>query len=214
MNSAQAITEINQIFSQYGSNPNIPTGKGKIYELYCLGLLMEELSNDGFTITYNGPNPAVFKAGPGLIYTSDPHFDLSYNSSVFAQIYLNIEFKTLGSAHTLTNDRSCQHEIDVIIVEDGVTGRPEHDQVLMGLECKSTANFGKGILKETLGVRREMTLLAPGMDSHLTQICSSRGVYINCNPASEYRLCFVDPSGGHYSASAVHFGIDLVHWEP
>ena len=214
MNKAQAIQAINKIFSQYSSNPNIPSGKGKIYELYCLGLLMEELNNDGFTLIYNGPNPAVFKAGPGKIHVTDPHFNMEYNGQVCGQIFLNIEFQTLGSQKTKSTDRSCRHELDIIIVENGVVGRPTHKQLLMGVECKSTANFKKGILKETLGVRREMTLLGRIRNSRLTSICNSRKISINCNPSSEYRLCFVDPAGAHYSASAKHFSIVLEHWEP
>lgn len=214
MNIVQAKLEINRIFSSYGVNPNLPTGKGKIYELYCLGLLMEELSSDGFSMTYHGPNPATFKAGPGLIHKADPHFDLSYSGVVYGQIYLNIEFRTLGATQTPHSDRSCWHELDVVIVEDGVTGRPDHDDVLMGLECKSSAKFNKGILKETLGVRREMTLLARPQDSSLTQICSSRGRRLNCDPPSEYRLCYIDLAGSNYSASSDHFGIELTHWEP
>lgn len=214
MNKSQAISEINSIFGKYGSSPNIPAGTGKIYELYCLGLLLKELDTRGFTLSYHGPYSATFKAGPGLIKTGDPHFDLEYNGVTQAQIYLNIEFQTLGSVHAAVNDRSCRHELDIVIVEDGVTGRPAHNEILMGVECKSTANFGKSIIKETLGVRREMTLLRDFFDSELTQLNSGWGVQVNCDPLSEYWLCFVDPKGTNYSASAEYFGVELKHWDP
>jgi len=214
VNRQQAENEINTIFGQYGSRPNIPIGTGKIYELYCLGMLLEELENSGFTISYNGPYIATFKAGPGLIKSSDPHFDLQYLGITRAQIFLNIEFMTLGSQNAPFHDRSCYHELDIVIVEDGVTGRPIFDKILMGLECKSSANFGKSIIKETLGVRREMTLLTNFNDSELTKINSGWGNQVNCDPNSEYWLCFADQNGSNYSVSAEYFSIKLKHWDP
>jgi hypothetical protein len=128
-----------------------------------------------------------------------------------AALYTDIQVATLGSVQpgASVTDLSEYHEIDVVVVEKGVVGMPRPDQLLIGLECKATANFSKSFVREALGRRRELSFYSG------TWPCLLDGSQlIDAHPPSEYRLVFIDPAGLSYVESPAVFGVELEHWQP
>ena len=76
------------------------------------------------------------------------------------------------------------------------------------------ANFGKNLVKEALGVRRELSILRDLRPSRLSQAQATPSVYVPAEPASEFWLAFTDPKGTNYTQSPAAFGIDFHHLEP
>lgn len=188
---------------------------GKLYELYVLSRVLQELRRRGFQIRFVGKD-LRFKASPGLIWPSDPHFELYVpgSSEPIFKLYTDIEFETLGSTHQSPGDESCYHEIDIVVVDAEATDRPSHEQIALGVECKATANFTKSIVREALGLRRELSYLQQPQPSRLSQAGVGPTTMVPAQPASEYWLAFVDPKGLNYAASPAAFGIKYQHWEP
>lgn len=213
MNRQVAEAKIKKVFRTFGAQPSVKSAaKGKVYELFCLAKTLEFLDNHGVQISYKGPRSAVFKAAPGIIKSADPHFELSHNGQDL-ELFVNIEFQSMSTTIGNVTDRSKQHELDIIIVDSGVRGRPAHDQITLGIECKAVANFGKSILKEVLGIRRELSLLQP--DYSKLHDFLGQTVTIQAAPASCYWVRYVDKKNGdQYAAGAAQYGIDFDAWVP
>jgi hypothetical protein len=218
MDRAQAIADVESVFASYMAVA--PTDQqllaalndGKLYELYVLSELLENLRNRGFTISFVGSSLA-FKAAPGKIKLSDPHFVIVSPMQDKFWVFVDIEFITLGTLHGPVTDLSSHHEIDIVVV-DAIVPNPLFDQIALGVECKCHAKFGKNLIKEALGIRRELSLLHPPLWSRLTQSGSVPPVYVPADPCSEFWLAFIDPGGQHYGESPAAFGIELRHIEP
>jgi hypothetical protein len=224
MDSAAAISHVKQIFGQYRRlfrrDNDFINGLvgGKLYEFYCLAKTIEALkSRYNCRIRLVGSH-IQFQSSPGAIHSNDPHFEVAgFHGQPRVDIYTDVEFETLGSSHNPVTDFSGQHELDIIAVAHGLSGKPKHDQILLGVECKSNAKFGKWILKQTLGVRRELSYYSsPLQPCALDQLFSpvGPGIVLNANPPSEYWLAYVDPRGNRYDESPATFGIAFKHWEP
>jgi len=67
---------------------------------------------------------------------------------------------------------------------------PKHNEIALGIECKAHANFDKSIVKEVLGVRRELSLLTNKVPSILTQCGGSPLEEVRADPSSEYWLTY------------------------
>lgn len=228
---ANAIAEIQRIFGAYRSaRPNDPAElavltDGKLYELFVLSDVITDLAGRGFTLTFVGgvsPKGAAasrstlrFKASPGQIKTSDSHFEVRAPGSkrVDYRIFVDIEFDTLGHSQIAARDHSRRHELD-IIVTSASRGYPAHDQIALGVECKAVANFYKGLIKEALGVRRELSLLHPTRNSVLSSAGGIPAVQVKADPPSEFWLAFIDPKGNQYGQSPAVFGIELKNMHP
>jgi hypothetical protein len=153
---------------------------------------------------------------PGMIRTGDPHFDLADQAgSVRFRLYTDIEFLTLGSSISRATGLSSYHEIDIAIVEAQASNRPRHDQIVLGVECKSHAIFVKSIIKEVLGVRRELAFVDTAQQSTLSHSAPSNVIVdVRADPPSEYWLIFASPKGLLYRDSPRAFGIQFEHWQP
>jgi len=185
---------------------------GKLYEMYVLSELVTNLTRRGCRLTFHGSS-LKFKAGPGKIKISDPHFTVQTPAGLHLWLYVDIEFETLGQVKIGSTDLSSRHELDIVIVSP-CGDYPSYTDIWLGVECKSTANFGKHLIKEVLGVRREMTLLDQSQPSLLSQAGLSPIVGIPSNPPSEFWLAFIDPAGQNYTRSPAAFGIELRLVEP
>ena len=185
-----------------------------------LAHVIRNLTSRGFGFTFIGKN-LKFKAGPGKIKLSDPHFQITPPSSSAPtlsltksyRLFVDIEFETLGAGSASAADLSCYHEIDIVIVEDVTSNRPKYNQILMGVECKSGA-IGKSTLKEVLGIRRELSFLQPATHSSLSDIGGVPIIDVPAYPPSEYWLAFQDPNGWRYSSSPAMFGIHFIELRP
>jgi hypothetical protein len=217
MDRDAASKEIENIFSTYKSLQ--PTDKqllaalkdGKLYELYVLSRVVENLANRGFVLTFKGSS-LKFKASPGYIKKTDSHFEISAPIPGTSPLYLfvDIEFETLGSNHVSVTDNSLRHEIDIVVVNVD-SGYPGFNNIFLGVECKAVANFAKPILKEVLGVRRELSLLQGQKQSLLSTFGGKPSETVPADPPSEYWLAYIDPAGDSYMESPRAFGVEFKH---
>ena len=92
-------------------------------------------------------------------------------------------------------------------MEPGQQGRPRHDSVWLGVECKNTG-YQKGLLKEILGIRRELSLLS---DNRSTKFSSWPRSLVPADPASCLLVYSTDADVMDYSAPGTVFGIDFVY---
>jgi hypothetical protein len=218
MDRATAISHIKTVFAQYKTI--VPDDeqrlqdltKGKHYELYVLALVIERLRARGFGITFKGTT-LKFKGSPGRIKLSDPHFELVSPRGNNLWLFVDIEFETLGSSQLPgVHDQSLRHEIDIVVVS--VTrGYPKNDEIALGVECKAVAKFTKSIVKEVLGVRRELSFVTSPVPSTLS-LLGGVHVDVRANPPSEYWLAYTDVAGDQYQSSPSAFSIEFLHWQP
>ena len=215
MNLDDAIDEIEKFFQTHGAqamNAMKSRSKGKIYELYCLSKTIEKLKNE-YNLQFHFPFATVdFMSSPGKIDRNRSHFCFSTQDGTY-ELHTDIEFLTLGAQLRVSSDRSRYHEADIIVVNDTAKGRPRFDMIALAVECKAQANFTKNIVKQVLGVRREMSLLAHWNPTELARI-SRPGRGVEACPASEYWLAYTDPRGDCYRHSPQAFGIEFFHWCP
>lgn len=189
--------------------------QGKLYELYVLADLLRHLRGRGFNIRCAGAS-IHFKQAPGRLYMNDTHFVVESPQRLQAQLFVDVEFETLGISMAAQRDLSSLHELDLVLVSDPTDGgNPTYDQVLLAVECKSNAVLRKSSVREALGLRRELSYLAPTTVSRLSRLSGcSMPVAVPADPASEFWLAFTDPRGMKYRQSPAAFGIDLRHAQP
>lgn len=222
MNRDDAEAEIKQLFANYRAALPEDTAlleslsNGKLYELFVLCHVVEELTNRGFTLRFTGGS-IKFKGAPGMIKDGDPHFKIyapNSRGNPDLWLYVDIEFDTLG--HSLGNvaDDSRRHEIDIVVVSS-VSHYPQFYEIALGVECKAWAKFKKKLIKEALGIRRELGFLcqhpSPSVLSRFHGITTER---VPMYPPSEYWLAFTDPKGADYQQSPAIYGITLKHLAP
>ena len=216
MDKKEATEKIEAIFSAYKKLEAADTAhlqgldKGKLYELYVLSELVCDLKRRRCKLAFQGSS-IVFKAAPGKIKATDPHFVVTAPDRSKSRIFVDIEFLTMGTSHPyLANwagtDLSSRHELDLVVV-DTLSPYPRFDDVLLGVECKSLASFGKDVVREALGIRRELSMLVPDEPSRLSRAGASPVVEVPADPASEFWIAYDDPKGDDYSASPKTFGI-------
>ena len=221
MNKARAIREIESVLASLRTLSGQDRrhlhsrNQGKLYELYILARLLRHLRRRGFRLRHVG-NDIRFKQAPGKLYVSDPHFVLESRGGAKLWLFVDIEFQTLGHRmRARQGDLSALHELDLVVLRDVVDGsNPAYDQVLLAVECKSNAVFEKSIVREALGLRRELSLLAHPVVSDLSHIAGTRNVCVAAEPASEFWLAFIDSRGRRYKQSPAAFGIALRHMKP
>jgi hypothetical protein len=185
---------------------------GKLYELYALSRLLAELRARGWFPYFKGARIEL-KASPGLIDPNSPHFELQRapNSQPEYEIFTDIEVGTLGATLKPVNDYSRYHEIDLVVVPAGVTGRPDPEELAFGIECKATANFEKSFVREVLGRRRELSYIHDPLPCPLDLTLTHT---VPADPPSEYWLVYIDPAGDNYVESPAVFGVELKNWKP
>ena len=189
--------------------------RGKLYELFVLGRVLAELKVRGFNFSFVG-KVLELKQGPGKIQPHDGYFEGSHSAKPDKfRIYTDVEVRTLGSLGSSSVDDSAYHEIDIVAVDEGVSGNPTPDDLLLGVECKSTAKFTKGIVKETLGIKREISYFhEPSLPSRLATAAGTSTPVVPSWPPAEYWLVYCDPKGNNYQQSPKKFGIEYLEWRP
>lgn len=214
LNGKKARSEIRRILTLLGvSKTGLPAlsklASGKLYELYVLSRLLEELDADGYKLRFSHP-VVSFKTGGGPIKPGDFHVDLLKGGTLVGELYTDVEVRTLGWHLGRVTDLSQYHEIDIVIVDPGATGFPAHGELMLGIECKATATFHKSHVREALGRRRELSFY--DVHGQPSRVFSSTSVA--ADPPSEYWLAFIDPAGSKYVQSPEVFGVNLKHWQP
>lgn len=183
---------------------------GKLYEAYVLTVIAERLSwDEGFDLVLVNGNHLELKSKGGPINRKYPRIELSRNGTCEAEIWTDIEFLTLSydrSGRSIPT-RGDFHELDIVIVDPGLRGKPRHDQIWLGVECKNTA-YQKSLLREVLGVRRELSLLLWDKQTHFTTWPRSM---VNAEPASCLLVYSSTPAVSEYKKPGALFGIDFFH---
>lgn len=205
--------QIDQLINAYQNSAGpddecpIDTTKGRMYELVVLSYLIDHLVSRGFRFHFVG-KVLELKEKPSQIKPGDAHFEgVHRRTGQRVKVYTDVEVKGLGCVRGGATDLSAYHEVDLVVVDPSTNGRPDPDNVLLGVECKSGA-FGKSIIKEVLGVKRELSLLAHDRPSTLSHI-SNGSVMVPSEPAIEFWLAHFDPKGQQYQDGPAFFGVDV-----
>ncbi len=221
VSAQQAKALIDQIFAQYdpalgqpGSLLPSALTTGKVYEAWVLCEVLRRLHlHEGYTVTLRRSTKITLKSSPGPINASVPCFVLTRAGAAAIEIWTDVEFLALSQARKRGGQpltRGDYHELDILAVPAGTTGRPAHTSVLIGVECKHTG-YTKDLLRSILGVRRELSLLRSSLPTgFITWPRPSVPAY----PASCLLVYSTDPRVPTFADPGVVFGIDFVHYPP
>lgn len=183
---------------------------GKLYEAYVLGIVAERLTLDeGFTIKLTNGRQVALKSSPGPINRSYPVLEVRKNGLCVAEIWTDVEFLSLSASRRArtTSSLGDYHELDILVVEPHLSDRPAHDKIWLGVECKNTG-YNKDLLKQILGVRREMCYL---QDPRLTRFRAWPRALVPADPNSCLLVYSTDKAILNYKEPGDVFGIDFVH---
>lgn len=183
---------------------------GKLYEAYALALICQNLkSKEGCKLILIGSTNITLKSSPGPINAAYPHIRAEKNGSHFANIWTDIEFVGLSAFHSGKAPLTLgdYHEMDVAVVSPGAAGRPAPHEIYLAAECKNTG-YQKSLLRETLGVRRELSMLTAPQGTSFTSWPRST---VPANPPSCIIVFSTDPAVLNYAGPGAFFGIDFYH---
>lgn len=184
---------------------------GKLYEAHILSIVLQQLSTqENFQIVLINSSFIELKSSHGPINRSYPHFQLLRGDKLVAELWTDVEFISL-SYDQCSLPRPIQrgdfHELDIIITDHGLYGRPKNSQIWLGVECKNTG-YNKGLLKEILGIRRELSFLSNPKPTHFMKWPRSE---VPADPASCLMVFSTDARVALYSSPGEIFGIDFQH---
>lgn len=137
VNSINRLLNLTSVQQTLSLNPNATE---KAFEVYILTLIVEALRRvqGAYTIiginTGPNPNPIVFRAAPGCIYSRRRNFaylDCELNDKEF-EIHEDVEFEGSSGA---------THEVDVVIIDKKYANRFRDEQInarypILVIECK------------------------------------------------------------------------------
>lgn len=189
--------------------------KGKLYEVYVLSLLIQKLADDeGYTFQLqNGSSVLRMRPSPGELNRRYSWIDVFDGIAKIGEIWTSVEFATLSYSKSSRVGIGCYHlgdyhELDIGFFKDTPTvPHPSHDSVIIGIECKNTS-MKKSILREVLGLRRELSLLG---SSIATGFSKKEWKEVPANPPSLLMLYCTDSSVNNYTDPGDYFGIQLKH---
>jgi hypothetical protein len=221
--TANAINKITRIFnSTLGPASGLQASlvgmvASKLYEAKVLAELLNQLAASGYR--FRVINGAVcLKAAPGPINTSYSYIEVLRNKVHVANIWTDVEFVGLSSfilaGLPRPSARGEYHELDILVCDTDAVTRPRSDQVFIGVEAKHWAHMPKKLLREILGVRRELSFVRSSV-SHPKITARSLKNLRRSNPASHLVFAYskVYPSGSgpvtEWAVPAKEFEIDL-----
>lgn len=178
LSEAQFRARLDAILSGYrsggaGSSVIAPGAKqGKLYELWVAAEVLRCLAlHEGYTATLRGGTSLVLRNQGGPINHRYAYFELAHPRLPTLEMWTDIEF--VGMSYDLAHPKPAltgayYHELDLVVVVAGVRGRPHHDQIVVGVECKNTNKYEKRMAREAFGVRRELSLRQSGRTRFLS----------------------------------------------
>jgi hypothetical protein len=185
---------------------------GKIYEAYILAVVAGELAfREGINLKLVNGNRIQLKSSHGPINRTYPCIEAYRGTTLIGEIWTDVEYLTLSYSLSSrsTPRKGDYHELDILMVTQGVNGRPRNDQVLLGVECKNT-EYNKGLLKGILGVRRELSFL---MEPCSTVFNTWPHSQVPADPSSCLLVYSTSTEVLNYSDPGEVFGIDFFHEE-
>lgn len=182
---------------------------GKLYEAFVLAKIAENLTvREGYQLRLINDNSLTLKTSHGGVNRRYPYIAVQLNGVTIAEIWTDIEF--LALSYFLNGDgrspgRGDFHELDIVVLDPGIQGKPRHDQVWLGVECKNTG-YHKGLLKEILGIRRELSYVR---DSVATRFSSWPRDTVPADPPSCLLVFSTDRTVEQFASPGEAFGIDF-----
>lgn len=213
----QAKAKIDAILNGYAqATTGSPVGilgtltPGKVYEAWVLVEVLKHLNtNEGLAVQMTVGTMVVLNSTPQPINPVYTHFQLSGGQQPM-ELWTDVEFTTQSFAQKQQPgppQYADKHELDLVVVPSGTTGHPLPDQVLLGVEAKHTP-YRKSMLRELLGVRRELSLLAgPTGTAFNTWPAAS----LPADPASCLLAYCSHPNINNYRGPDGVFGFRLIH---
>jgi hypothetical protein len=185
---------------------------GKLYEAHVLSRVIEELAtHESYAIRLINSTFLPLKSAPGPINRSYAYFELRRSGSLRAEIWTDVEFISLSCGvrgQAGSPSPGDYHELDIIVSDKGLSGRPLYDQIWLGVECKNTATYTKNLLKEILGIRRELSFVRPPIPTRFANWPRSA---VPAEPPSCLMVYTTDSSVSSYAGPGETFGIDFVY---
>jgi hypothetical protein len=182
MNSMQVTNAINSITAVFSAVLGPSSGlqaslagmvASKLYEAKVLASVLDSLSNAGYT--FSVVNGAMsLKASPGPINAGYAYIKIHCGHVHIANLWTDVEFVGLSSSQlamlSVPSASGEYHELDILICDPSKTaGRPNAGQVYLGVEAKHWAGIPKKLLREILGVRRELSFVGGSSGSPAIQ---------------------------------------------
>jgi hypothetical protein len=195
----------------------IPPAKtaGKLYEAYILARITQQLYKiENNRLLLINSNYISLKSNPGAIDRTKPRINVYRDKQLIGEIWTDIEFLALSyfRNNSATKPPPPQygdyHELDIVMVPPNTSGRPSYEFIWLGVECKNTG-YNKGLLKEILGVRRELSLLRDYPVK--TQFLKWPRPDIPAYPPSCLLVYSTDSKVNNYASPGTIFGIDFIH---
>lgn len=185
---------------------------GKLYEAKVLSLICEELvQQEQCSLTLISGACVTLKFGGGPINRSFPYVRVCrQDGSLLGEIFTDVFF--VGQSHALSCSGHAPtaghyHELDVVLVKAGVVGMPVPSEILLATECKATT-YKKSFLRESLGVRRELSMMSMNNATGFTTWPSAT---VPCIPSSCLLVYSTSVAVLNYSGPGGVYGIQLHH---
>lgn len=225
MTRSEAVRRLREILGRYSSarpadvGNSVPAslGAGKPYELYCLATLLEHMVvHEGlqYQFVHSGGLQFRLKGGPRSPDYAHIHaFDR--NGDYFGTLWTDVTFAGLSAhehvcAYSLSPGFGRVHELDICLVRTRQDfSHICHHEILVGVECKDR-DFTNALLKEALGVRREMTLLRHGQ-AQATGLAQPDRAYVPADPPSWLYVFSSTTTIERYNAPGSFYGIHFSH---
>lgn len=171
-NISSVFKRVSKISKSRGLNllpTNLKSLAGKLFEASVLASVCEKLFHEEkLTIVLNEGSKLILRQKGGWINKSKyPYFKVYKNGNLFGEIFTDVYFLTLSnhlknSPNLLYGDH---HELDIALLKPmGTTDKPKHSDIFLAIECKNRT-LEKSIIKEILGIRRELSGLSKSIES-------------------------------------------------
>lgn len=221
MNVDQAKAEIDEILGRYRERKAAGAAKpsllpadittGKLYEAWVLCDVLRELrEHENYEIVLREGTKVWLKTGGGPINRSYPHFAAAAPGQRNLEIWTDIFFLTLSHHRRGAPDSPSDgdfHELDVVVVRADTDGFPQHGDVLIGVECKAVGGYDKDLLRQILGVRRELSYLH-GLTQ--TGFFEWPHEFVRADPPSCLLVYSTDSAVTRYKPTGDIFSIDFI----
>ena len=189
---------------------------GKLYEAYVLASVCSSLKNkEGLRLELSVGEKIYLKRGTGPINRAYPCIEAYRDDELVAEIWTDVCFisqsylRTSKYLRSTTPQYGDYHELDILMVEPNVDSYPLPEQIWLGVECKNTG-MRKGILKEILGIRRELSFIS---ESRNTKFKKWPQTEARSNPPCCLMLYSSDEAVEKYRDSGNFYDIKFIHQE-
>lgn len=220
MNRDEIQKRLEDVFRRHlGVSANVTAGlvpvaisSGKLYEAHVLSRVVENLAiQEGYSLILVGATKLQLKTSGGPINRSYPRIELWRAGERVAEMWTDVEILAMSYCRLRMGrplSKGDFHELDILIVDKGLVGYPRFDQIWLAIECKSTATYQKNLLREVLGIRRELSLLAGPQQTKFQRWPMTM---VPANPASCLLAYSTDANVLDYAAPGAMFGIGFIH---